>query len=249
MLCAALLCTTAAASAGAVAADAPSDGTPPKVVEVKGVRDPELQPYRIMAAGFRAMETHRALAPAITELRFRLSPRSHAPAGVMDGLTLTLEGERGSLPLPLAGDFAFALPRNPGVASDAATLTLNRRQSYIRWLPHMRSPGLAPGMVRLGDARMECQVLVAIVKKMAGFSVSLGLSGMMRTTDWCSAPDFHLPTFSDRRVASAVLLHAGERVPLKLTEDERGYHVPLADQRYGNDDLIEVAYAEDPPAR
>lgn len=246
-MCAALVCAYGAAEAGT--AEAPSDGTPPKVVEVKGVRDPELQPYRIMAAGFRAMETHRALAPQVTELRFRLAPRQAAPAGIMAGLTLTLDSDQGRVAVPLASDYSFALPTNPGAAGDRAHLTLNRNQSNIRWTVQLRSPGLADGMMRLGDARMECQVLVSVVKKLAGMALSLGLSGVMRTTDWCSAKEFKVPTFAPRRISSAVLLHGGERVALQVTDDATGFFAPLADQRYAHDDLIELVYADQAPAK
>lgn len=234
-----LTCALFAGTAPALA----SDGTPPTSVEVKGVRDPVLQPYRIMAAGFDAMEKHRALAPAAQELRFRLSARKSAPAGVMDGLALRIEGENTALAVPLDGSHAFTLPRSETALEDNAKLNLNRKQNYIRWVPEIRTPGVAPGFIRLGDARMECQVIVGIVKKVISMPVSLTLSGFMRTTDWCSAEHFKIPTFTARQVASATLLHGEERIALQVDDDGKGFFAPLREMRYGHDDLIEVVYA------
>lgn len=230
--------------AGCALPAAAADGEPPRSVEVKGIRDPELQPYRIMAAGFKAMEKHRALAPTVRELRFRLNARRNAPPGVMDGLTLRIEGETTALALPIDAQHVFTLPRSDTASDDNARLNFNRKQSFIRWTPHIRSDGVPADHVRLGDARMECQVLTGIVKKAAGLAVTMMLNGVLRATDWCGAPQFTIPTYTAKVLSSATLLHGGERIALKIAEDGMGFHAPLADLRYGHDDLIELAYAQ-----
>lgn len=239
----ALAAVLAACPASAIA----SDGTPPTSVVIKGVRNPVLQPYRIMAAGFKAMEKNRSLAPSVSELTFRFSTRTGAPARILDGLTLRLEGPQTDLAVPVDADGVFTLPRSESASSDNAKLVLNRPQTYIRWLPQVRTPGVPAGYVRLGDARMECQVLVAIVKKVGNFGIVIALNGLLRTSEWCSAEEFALPSFTRQPVASATLLHKGQRIPLKVEDDGSGFAAPIRDPRYGNDDLIEVTYASGKP--
>lgn len=223
-----------------------NDGTPPSRVEINGVRDPVLQPYRIMSAGFAAMEKHRALAPDARDLQFRLGPRSTAPADVMAGLTLRLDGAGTDMPLPINAAGVFTLPRSETAASDNAKLVLNRKQAYIRWMPYVRSAGVAPGFVRLGDTRMECQVLVGVVKKMANFAIEMAMNGFMGR-DWCANEKFQIPTFTVQRIAAATLIHGAERVPLRIEEHGAGFYSPVSNPRYGNDDLIEVTYATAEP--
>lgn len=223
-----------------------SDATAPSSVEITGIRNPVLQPYRIMAAGFTAMERHRALAPQAGELRFRLSARTMAPAGTMEGLTVRMEGDTTAVNLPLDADMAFTLPRSESAAADNARLLLNRKQNYVRWVPHLRSPGVPAGFVRLGDARMECQVIVGIVKKLANFGILMMMNGVMGS-DWCASAKFNNPAYTPGRVASATLLHNGARIELKVAEDGIGFFAPISDTSYGNDDLIEVTYLADAP--
>lgn len=236
--------TAALLLAGAAGGAAAADGELPQKVEVKGIRDPQLQPYRIMAAGFTAMDKYRALAPNAGELRFRLNPRRNAPPGTMDGLTLRIEGDNVSLPVPIDAQHVFTLPRSEAAADDDARLNLNRRQSYIRWLPEIRSDGVPLNHVRLGDARMECQVLVSIIKKVAGFAMTMVFNGVIRATDWCAAPDFTIPTYTPKALAGATLLHGSERISLRVAEDGMGFHAPISDLKYGHDTLIELSYAQ-----
>lgn len=222
------------------------DASAPASVEITGIRNPVLQPYRIMAAGFTAMEDHRALAPDARELRFGLAPRASAPPGTMQGLTLRLEGDATDLALPIGADSTFTLPRSESAAADNAALVFNRKQNYIRWLPHIRSPGVPAGFVRLGDARMQCQVLVAVARKMVNIGIRMLVNGVLGL-DWCASDKFHIPSFSARRVASATLIHNGERIDLRVSEDGGGFYAPVSDKRYGHDDLIELTYVTDAP--
>lgn len=224
-----------------------SDGTPPTTVEVKGIRNPELQPYRIMAAGFDAMDKHRALAPNAHALRFQLGARNNAPDGVMTGLALRIEGRNTDLAVPLDANHVFILPRHEAIADEDAQLKLNRNQRNIRWHPVIRSQGVPAGFMRLGDARMECQVMVSVVKKIAGFMLSTAVNGLMGASDWCSVEKFTIPTFATERLVSATLLHEGERITLRLSEDNMGFYAPVREARYGNDDLIELMFADASP--
>lgn len=241
-----IIMTAALATCAGLAGAA--DSASPSAVEIKGIKNPVLKPYRIMATGFDAMDKHRALAPNAHELKFRINANTHAPAGVWEGLTLRLEGANTNMVLPIDAEHTFTLPRSTTAATDNAQLVLNRDPGQFNWAPQVRSAGVPAGFVRMGDARMECQVMVAVIKKMANFAASMTVSGFFGTTNWCSSDKFDIPTFTGKHIASATLLHGSERIKLKVENDATGFMAPIRDSRYGNDDLIEVIYATDQPA-
>jgi len=130
-------------------------GPPIPTVLVPHVRDPVDKSYVKMIKGMDRFERDRALAPAAV-LRFRLLPR--LPGTTLAGVTLRVAGQRVSLPLALAADHSFVLPRSAEALRDNAAVLANRKSDAMTWRAWVQTPGLAAGTRRLGDLRLECRV-------------------------------------------------------------------------------------------
>lgn len=92
-----------------------------------------------------------------------------------------------------------------------ADLVTNRKKDTYRWQASVRSDDVPPGMRRLGDLRLQCQVGIAIAKKETPFLLRTLVATKLRTTDWCSAVELKMSTYSDPAIASATLLDGGRR--------------------------------------
>ncbi|MES2018365.1 MAG: hypothetical protein V4484_17895 [Pseudomonadota bacterium] len=210
-------------------------------VAVSGTRDPELKPYRVMAAGMDAFDEHHRLAPAAT-LQFRLSKRGeiNRMGGNWDGVSMRLAGNDTSIPVPIAADGTFVLPRNQQAYDDEADLILNQKKSLIRFSPVVRTPGLPANVWRLGDLRLECQVLVGIAKKELNFAQRLAISTIMLGGNWCGKGmgkfGFSLPD----RSLSTTLVYGATRRPVPTS----AYQIvpPIQDQSVPDDALLEFEF-------
>jgi len=148
--------------------------------------------------------------------------------------------------VPIDAGFTFVLPRDEAAADDNADLLLNKPKSGYRWQPAIRTPNLAPDMRRLGDLRLECEVLVGVAKEELGFMLKAMINSLLLTTRWCTHEKIRLSTsVSPRKLSKATLLHGEQRIDLKLSDKGRAYYPPLADKSYPDDTLIELEFADD----
>ncbi len=210
-----------------------------QLVVINGTRSPELQPYRYMLSGLDAFDDNHELAPNATEVRFRLHQKSKAPADGFDILTVRLLGNETEIPVPLAEDHSFLLPRNRAAEEDNADVVLNQKKGDYGWMPDVRSAGVPVGMRRLGDIRLECRVLMGIAKNYIPFMVRALINTLTLTTDWCSFKDFKMNVRADREINRATLVDGATRVALKVNEDGKSYAAPIGNKQYTNDALIE----------
>jgi hypothetical protein len=241
LLLAGLICQPSRAqeAAGTKAIET-TEADAPSMVVINGTRSPELQPYRHMLSGLDAFDDYHALAPAATEVRFRLRGKGKAPADVLDGAVVRLSGKQTDITLPLAADGRFILPRDEAAQDDNADVVVNRKKSYIGWSPEVRSAGVPDGMRRLGDIRLECRVMVGVAKNYIPFMLRAMINTLTLTTDWCGYKDFKLSVHGDRAIASATLVEGERRLELKVDDDGKSYSVPIGDKSYSNDALIEL---------
>lgn len=231
---------TGAQTIDAQPAAKPADEEAPTMVVINGSRSPELQPYRYMLSGLDAFDDHHAMAPAATEVRFRLRGKGKAPADVLDGAVVRLSGSGTDITLPLAEGGRFILPRNQAAEDDNADVVVNRKKSHIGWSPDIRSVGVPEGMRRLGDVRLECRVMVAVAKNYITFMLRAMINTLTLTTDWCGYKDFNLSVRSDREISGATLVEGQRRLELKVDDEGTSYSVPIGDKSYSNDALIEL---------
>lgn len=244
-----------------VAAAAHADQSVPKV-EVQGTaQDRDEKSYRAMLAGMDVFERNHGLAPTAS-LRFRVFPRH---AGVsMDGLVLQIAGDRTGIPVPLAADGTFTLPRSAAAASADAMVRFNRKAGSLAWRADIRSRDVPPAARRLGDLLLECRVamagdLVAYVHHPINMLIA-------KMDDPCRTMPINLFYFADRPVFSATLVAGNRRriLPAALLhgpvaplmpdhEDwiflrERVFMVKfksLYDEGWSDDTLLQFDYMDD----
>lgn len=228
--------------ASAAQAEPVPTGAP--AVEVKGIRNPLLKPYKFMVAGLDTFEAKHALAPQAATLRFKLRPRDPGEPGPMDNLKLRLAGDQHSVDLPIDSADTFELPRSQAALDDNADLELNKPKNGYRWQPDIHSAGVPPGMRRVGDLRLECEVLVSIAKKEIGLLKTAFINSVLLSGDWCNHKSLDMPTIVTRKLAAATLVEGDKRTELKVVDAGMGYMPPLREKAVSDDALIELKYVE-----
>ncbi|MGW8390670.1 hypothetical protein [Pseudoduganella sp. HUAS MS19] len=229
----------ASAAGGAIAQD-----TTPSV-EVQGVKNPDMKSYRAVVAGLDAFEEHHALAPAVPELRFRLAAREGQEQTAGDALYLRIVGNGDPVPVPIARDGTFSLPRVQSAIDDDADLILNRKKGVLKGYPDIRTPGLPENVRRLGDLRLECQVMIAIAKKEMGLMMKLFVNTVTMTSNWCAMSfDKKKVRFSFRSLRpleGAEIVDGGRRE--RIETSDFSYRSPIGESDWSNEARIELRYA------
>lgn len=210
-------------------------------VTVEGMRNADLKPYRTLWAALDAFDEHRSLAPK-AELRGRFW-RRNAVFGEQerwDGVTLRLAGNEHSLPVPVAVDGTFVLPRSQAAYDDDADLVLNQKKSTVGYDAQVRTPGLAPNVRRLGDLRLECEVKIAVAKKEIGFAQRAFFNTVFLGGDWCSSKRIKVAAFLGDWPLSAAIVDHGVRQPFR--SDGYKLFAPVSDKSLSDDALIEFEF-------
>ena len=249
-----------------IAACCPASGQDaPARVTVTATRDPVDKSYRKMIAGMDRFERNRALAPQAT-LRFQLLPR--LPTTRLDGIALRVVGDTVALPVPVAPDHTFTLDRNNQALREDAALVASSKTSTLTWRARVRSPNVPPGMRRLGDLRLECQVGVEAGLLSNNANVFAWLGELLTDPDRvCSAADGNYLFFAERPLFGVTLRDGNrtETLPFSMlyaggtqTPDtlsfcdcqvllDRSYYAPVWDRRWSDDTLVAFDYMDDAP--
>jgi len=238
----------------------------PARVTVTATRDPVDKSYRKMIAGMDRFERNRALAPQAS-LRFELLPR--LPTTRLDGITLKVVGDAVTLPVPVAPDHSFTLERNGQALREDAALIASSKTSTLTWRAQVRSPAVPPGMRRLGDLRLECQVGVEAGLLSNNATLFAWLGELLTDADRvCTSADGNYLFFAERPVFGVTLRDGAhtETLPFSMlyaggtqTPDtlpfcdcqvllDRSFYAPIWDRRWSDDTLVAFDYMDDPPA-
>lgn len=207
-------------------------------VEVSGIKDPALRPYRQMRKGLDAFDTHHALAPQAS-LRFELWTADHKMPDAA-GLSMRITGDTVDIPVTIDEKATFALPLSQEALDQDAELVLNRRKDEMRWRPQVRSPGLPEHVRRLGDMRLECEVSWAVRKDdvpLVARMAAAPFGGM------CNAPMIGLAYRPPQRIKAANLVSGERKQALRLIGDGAGVVVPLRDKSWDDDSLVVYEFA------
>lgn len=216
---------------------------PPKAVEIKGLKDPELRRYRSVSVGLDAFDQHRALAPQAEALRFQLVPRrAHADA-TTDGITLHIVGKGDPVAVPIMPDGSFTIGRDDAAFRDNADLMFNRKRNMFRSIADVRTPGLPDKVRRLGDLRLECRVNVAIIKTEIPLYIRAAITSMLLTGDWCAKMAIFMSLPPQKQLTKATLVHGERKKDLPLHLLDAGFDSPLTDAGWPDDALLELEYA------
>jgi hypothetical protein len=225
----------------AIAADDPPAEPPSEAVQevvVPGVKNPELRSYLSMLAGLDEFEKKHHLAPRADTLRFHL--RSRHAGETIGGLALRIASSEVSIPVPIAADGTFVLPRDKAAADSEADLILNRPKRAWSGMPRVRSANVPSNMRRLGDIRLECQVSIAIAKHELNFALRAAISAILVGSDWCQSKRIDFGTDAPYPSDSITLVHGERRLVSKVTSRRKNYFpVPIHDTSWPDDTLIE----------
>jgi hypothetical protein len=236
-------------------------------IVIKAVRNPVDKSYRKMVQGMDLFEEKHALAPNAA-LRYKLLPRKRDTD--MRDILVQIVGDSVLIPVNVAVDQTFTLPRDGKALRENATVRSDRRVDTMTWRTEVRTPGLGPDERRLGDLRLECLVGVeaglisqypSFIDRLVGF-----------LTDFCNQGDVAPYLFFAERPLLGVTLEAGERrqalsvghlyagIPHGRTPKEirqycdcevlldRAYLLPLGDRSWPDDTRVRFEYMDAPAA-
>ena len=250
--------------AGFAASAQPQQPPQPPIpsVTVSATRDPVDKSYRKMIKGMDRFEREHALAPTAA-LRFHLLAR--VATARMSGITLRIVGDNVSVPVAVADDNSFVLPRNEQAWREDAAVLANRKTDSMTWRASVRTPGLPAGVRRLGDLRLECKVGMDAGLISNSAPVFGWLSNLLTDTDQvCSSPNGNYLFFAERAIYG-VTLRFGERVaalPFKMLYAagdqsaatlpycdcqvllERSYYAPIWNISWPDDTLVEFDFID-----
>jgi len=238
----------AAGTAGAQEAIPAHDVVPSKdqtgVVHVNAMKNPEMHSYRAIVAGLDIFDELHALAPNVPRLLF--AARSSDGGPLRGGMpSAKLSADDFSLALPLDEAAQFSVPRSRQAWDSKAELVLDRKRREVRVWPSIHSPGLRANQRRLGDIRLECQVVLAVAKKEAPLWAVALVNTVILTPDWCGFMKdkdrlWDVPMAAP--LASAYIQDGTRSAALKVKG--KRFQIPIGDTSWSNDALIEVAFAE-----
>jgi hypothetical protein len=227
-------------------------------VPVNGIKNPEMKSYRAVWKGLDTFQGEHSLAPAVPQLRFRVMTSKSkstcigvcgttalAEPGAGEQFALRIASDELSVPVPVAADGYFSVPRSEALYDANADLVLNKKKGSYKLSVDVRTPGLPENVRRLGDLRLECKVQIAIAKEEAPlWVVALGNS-ILLTRDWCMAnmgkEYLSFGYFSPAALASATLTY-GDRSE-KLETGEHSFNVKLGDKSWPDEALVQLEYA------
>src|SRR6185436_18377019 len=210
--------------AGATCAAAPPEpaggqgGTLLRPITVNVMRDPVDKSYRKMVKGMDLFEEMRGHAPNAT-LRFKLLPRR--PDTKMDGITLAIDAESVSIPVPVSKDNTFTLERHQKALDEDAVVTSNRKTLSMTWRAEIRTPGLPANVRRLGDLRLECQVGMEadlVSNDRPTFLFRPEPNPVMRRKGYCDERRVSYLFFADRPLFSVSLVSGARRETLSVDD-------------------------------
>jgi hypothetical protein len=226
------------------AADEPAEETTQSVI-ITGTKGGALLSYRFMLAGLDAFDEYHDLAPNADKVYFRLKLNKEGHE-TPENVSLHITGDTVSIPVPIAPDGTFTVPRSEQADNEDADLVLNKpKKDYLMHIG-IFSPGVPENMRRLGDLRLECEVGMAMAKNKINFFLRATISTWLLTNHWCRTDKFKMPVFADRPISSAVIINGGQRTVLVVLKGGYGYEAPINDKNYPDDDLIEFQFIPEP---
>jgi hypothetical protein len=237
--------SASSAQAAAPAAAGDQAASTVAAVVVSTSKDPDWKTYQAFTAGLDIFDEQHRLAPAAA-LRFVLVPKS--PHASMKDIKLRIAGDELSIPVPIAEDGTFTVPRSTQATREDAELLLNRKPGTFRWRPDIRTPGVAANARRLGDLRLECSVRWAIEQYETPFVIRKLFNAAGQP---CLTPRIKVDYIAPRPIVAMTMVVNGRRsrLPGELLEDGgKVYVVPVHDTSWPDDTLLEFDYGPSPPA-
>lgn len=236
-------------------------------IAVTGLRHTVDKSYRRMIEGMDLFDELRARAPGAS-LRYKLLPRKRDTR--IEGISLHIVADSFELPVPIAPDHTFTLPRHRKALAEDASVRPDRKAGTMTWRTQIRTPGLPADTLRLGDLRLECRVGMEAGLVSDDPPTLMGrIMSVLQSADFCDERDVPYLFFSPRALFGVTLSAAGRRQMLSVGQLyagiahgrtprealpycdcevllDRTYYLPLGDRSWPDDTLVELEYMDTP---
>ena len=233
-------------------------------VVVTALRNPVAKSYRKMVSAQELFEARRHLAPKAT-LRFKLLPRKRGAD--LEDVELQIAADSIAIPLPVAEDDTFVLERSEVALKENARVAPNRKAGTMTWRADVRTPGLPPDTRRLGDLRLECEVgmKAGLISDYPRSFFGWLDERFPQGPAYCRRDEPRYLFFAERPLFGVTLVHGARREVLSVDRlyagatrnaewkkklphcdcealIDRAYFVPLGDESWPDDTLVELEY-------
>lgn len=205
-------------------------------IEVSETAMPTKVAYRNLLNGMDAFNEHRAYAPR-AELRFLV--QSQNPGKVLSGLTASIAGAELDMPLQIDKDGIFELPRLEGTTAKDSSVIVNRREGSIRLRPYVRSQNTTPERRRMGDLRLECEIIWSIERDNLSF---LARSALKLVGGLCGSSKSKVSFRVVNKLLGANLLFGDRKLAVPIDKTGYAYSPPLYDRSWPDDAVIELEF-------
>jgi hypothetical protein len=110
----------------------------------------------------------------------------------------------------------------------------------MRFGVEVQTPGLPANMRRLGDLRLQCQVMIAIGKKELNLALRVLVNTVLLGSDWCASKHMQVTPFLVDWSISNTLVYGGKRQSIPVN----GYRLfaPVHDKSLPDDALVELEF-------
>ncbi len=206
------------------------------VVEVIGTAMPTEIPYKKILNGMEAYKAHQQYSPK-SDLRFVI--QSQNPGEVLSGLTASIKGAGLNLALDLDSNSIFQLPELKQPLTDDIVITINRRESAILLRPYVQSQYSTPTRRRLGDLRLECEIIWAIEKDDLSL---LERSAMRFIGGLCGSSKSKVTFHLVKKLRGANLVMNERKLPVSIDKTGYAFSPPLHDKSWSDDAFIELEF-------
>jgi hypothetical protein len=232
-----------ASSLGAGAKEAPKppvEEIPIPDVDVSAAAPSQDLSYPAIARALEAFALHRQQAPGATP-QFRVRPVQ--PEASLKGLRLILSAPSRKVDVAFDKNGVFTPPQLDANEGAEARITLNKPEGAFAIAPFVRTPGLPPDTLRMGDLRVGCEMRWAIAREdNDSFPLILyGLGGP------CHSHLVKVVLQAPRPVSAIWLVAGGRREalrPERIKPDRINFMPPLHDDSWPDDTRIELQFVE-----
>jgi hypothetical protein len=165
----------------------------------------------------------------------------HSSGPTRSPLRIWLESGDARRPVEVDSKGEFSLPAVPSDMLARATIVANRETGSGMFRPLVRTAGLDGEDRRLGDLRLECQVLWAIEKDNIPllFRLSFGATGGPCNS---SKVEFSFP--AAKGLLHAVVVDEAQRADVKILQSGRSYWPPMHDQSLRDSAIVKFTFTD-----
>lgn len=203
---------------------------------VTGLRNP----FRLSGKQLRSMiDAYRRSRPGMApNAAFQFVVVPIGAGADLPGLQLSLVGKT-VVSLPIDSVTRVATIPDALPAGDYELVT-NRRRGTLRLSPFIASPGTSAQERRIGDLRLQCEVMWAGVKSEIPMLVRMAFA----TAGACNSRRIAFYFRSETPLDAAVLFSDGRESPVPIALDRTGFRAPIYNKKVSNEARVRLHYAD-----